>query len=145
MAHRARLSALFGQSVAEGLGAYRIQLEQASYDPALLASALFGELPDDGPVRADLPEWSDAEPVSSQTPEAAAASQPDATAVQTTPADYEDTVPVEDYDDAPSGAAACAASLSPPHSSLSLSMFLNPRIQRCSRLQLPLGASRPVR
>ena len=55
VSRRARLAALLGQSVAEGLGAYRIQLKQATYDPAVLAGALFGHLPDDGPVRDDLP------------------------------------------------------------------------------------------
>ncbi|CAE7799181.1 unnamed protein product [Symbiodinium sp. CCMP2592] len=47
VAHRARLSALMGQSVAEGLDAFKRQGNDAStFDPAALAAALFGELPE---------------------------------------------------------------------------------------------------
>ena len=57
VAHSTRLSAVMAQSVAEGLGAFRQTMEDASYDPELLANALFGDLPEEpGPVR-DLPAW----------------------------------------------------------------------------------------
>ena len=92
----------------KGWGAYRIQLEQATYDPAVLASALFGELPDDSPVREDLPSWSE-DPVDTTdhaVPEELSAAQ----VVRTTPDDYMDTIPSETYglpeDDMPT---ACAA------------------------------------
>ena len=96
VSHRARLSALFGQSVAEGLGAYRTQLEQATYDPAVLASALFGELPDEGPVRDDLPSWSE-DPAGTTAP-TAPEELTTAQVTRTTPDDYMDTIPSETYD-----------------------------------------------
>ena len=111
--HRARLAALFGQSVAEGLGAYRLQLEQSTYDPAVLASALFGELPEEGPVRDDLPSWSE-EPMDSMDtaarPDAAPEEPSLAQVTQTTPDDYVDTIPSETYGNPEDGLqTACAA------------------------------------
>ncbi|CAE7405213.1 unnamed protein product, partial [Symbiodinium necroappetens] len=110
VSHRARLAALFGQSVAEGLGAYRLQLEQATYDPAVLASALFGELPDDGPLRDDLPSWSEDPHAADARQDAAEEELSGAQVTQTTPDDYVDTIPSEVYgypSDEPQ--AACAA------------------------------------
>ncbi|CAE7672342.1 Myo9a [Symbiodinium sp. CCMP2456] len=46
VAHRARLSALMAQSVAEGLEAYKQQGTQASFDAELLVGAVFGNLPE---------------------------------------------------------------------------------------------------
>ena len=106
VSHRARLAALFGQSVAEGLGAYRLQLEQATYDPAVLASALFGELPDEGPVRDDLPSWSE-EPVDAAArPDVAPEELSSAQVMETTPDDYMDTIPSDPEDGMQT---ACAA------------------------------------
>ena len=45
VAHRSRLAALFGQSVAEGLDAFKQHGDASSYDPAALAEALFWDLP----------------------------------------------------------------------------------------------------
>ena len=88
---------LFGQSVAEGLGAYRLQLEQSTYDPAVLASALFGELPEEGPVRDDLPSWSE-DPLAADTRQDTADEElSGAHVTQTTPDDYADTIPSEVY------------------------------------------------
>ena len=45
VAHRSRLAALFGQSVADGLNAFKQHGDVSTYDPAALAAALFGDLP----------------------------------------------------------------------------------------------------
>ena len=110
VSHRARLAALFGQSVAEGLGAYRLQLEQSTYDPAVLASALFGELPEEGPVRDDLPSWSEEPMDTAARPDAAPEEPSLAQVTQTTPDDYVDTIPSETYANPEDGLqTACAA------------------------------------